>query len=181
MYKKATSYAKKKQVDEESPIQHCQCVWVWVAVFGYGRIAGRFQQCSTSPGRSSSCPPSSQAGEVSLLLLFFQQSSPGLVTMASPARAHRSGLLELRSPGERWLRILLLLGEETLSFTPEPEPGAPEERAVNGGESTGGVPESIINLRRTVRVVKQDAGGLGVSIKGKCGLSLCSYQLSIKI
>ncbi|XP_044155256.1 alpha-1-syntrophin [Bufo gargarizans] len=86
--------------------------------------------------------------------------------MASPARAHRSGLLELRSPGERWLRILLLLGEETLSFTPEPEPGAPEERAVNGGETAGGVPESIINLRRTVRVTKQDAGGLGVSIKG---------------
>ncbi|XP_075033637.1 alpha-1-syntrophin [Mixophyes fleayi] len=86
--------------------------------------------------------------------------------MASPARAQRSGLLELRCPGERWTRILLLLGEETLSFTPEPEPGAPEERAVNGGETTGGVPDSIINLRRTVRVVKQEAGGLGVSIKG---------------
>ncbi|XP_063816273.1 alpha-1-syntrophin [Pseudophryne corroboree] len=86
--------------------------------------------------------------------------------MASPARAQRSGLLELRCPGERWIRILLLLGEETLSFTPEPEPGAPEERAVNGGEITGGVPDSIINLRRTVRVVKQEAGGLGVSIKG---------------
>ncbi|KAG8446291.1 hypothetical protein GDO86_013936 [Hymenochirus boettgeri] len=80
--------------------------------------------------------------------------------------AHRSGLLELRCPGERWLRVLLLLGEETLSFTPEPEPGASEEKAVNGGEATGGVPESMVNLRRTVRVVKQDAGGLGVSIKG---------------
>ncbi|XP_068119375.1 alpha-1-syntrophin [Hyperolius riggenbachi] len=88
--------------------------------------------------------------------------------MASPARTHRSGLLELRSPGERWSRILLLLGEETLSFTPEPESGAPlpEEKAVNGGDPAGGVPDSIINLRRTVRVVKQEAGGLGVSIKG---------------
>ncbi|KAM4691279.1 alpha-1-syntrophin [Rhinophrynus dorsalis] len=86
--------------------------------------------------------------------------------MASPDRSHRSGLLELRGPGERWLRVLLLLGEETLSFTPEPEPGGPEERAVNGAEQSGGVPESIINMRRTVRVVKQEAGGLGVSIKG---------------
>ncbi|KAM4622506.1 alpha-1-syntrophin [Discoglossus pictus] len=86
--------------------------------------------------------------------------------MAAPSRANRSGLLELRGPGERWLRVLLLLGEETLSFTPEPEPGGTEEKAVNGGEPAGGVPESIINLRRTVRVVKQEAGGLGVSIKG---------------
>ncbi|KAM8947471.1 alpha-1-syntrophin [Pelodytes ibericus] len=86
--------------------------------------------------------------------------------MAAPGRAQRSGLLELRGPGERWLRVLVLLGEETLSFTPEPEPGVPEERAVNGGDPEGSVPESIINLRRTVRVVKQEAGGLGVSIKG---------------
>ncbi|XP_077315299.1 alpha-1-syntrophin [Lithobates pipiens] len=86
--------------------------------------------------------------------------------MASPARTARSGLLELRDPGERWSRILLLLGEETLSFTPEPESGTGEEKAVNGGEPAGGVPDSIVNLRRTVRVVKQEAGGLGVSIKG---------------
>ncbi|XP_053309524.1 alpha-1-syntrophin [Spea bombifrons] len=86
--------------------------------------------------------------------------------MAAPGRAQRSGLLELRGPGERWLRVLLVLGEETLSFTPEPEPGAPEEKVVNGGDTEASVPESIINLRRTVRVVKQEAGGLGVSIKG---------------
>ncbi|XP_063311809.1 alpha-1-syntrophin [Pelobates fuscus] len=86
--------------------------------------------------------------------------------MAAPGRAQRSGLLELRGSGERWLRVLVLLGEETLSFTPEPEPGAPEEKAVNGGDSEGSVPEAIINQRRTIRVVKQEAGGLGVSIKG---------------
>ncbi|XP_053568704.1 alpha-1-syntrophin [Bombina bombina] len=86
--------------------------------------------------------------------------------MAAPCRTQRSGLLELRSPGERWLRVLLLLGEETLSYTLEPEPGDTEEKALNGADLTGGVPEAIVNLRRTVRVVKQEVGGLGVSIKG---------------
>ncbi|KAE8576638.1 hypothetical protein XENTR_v10004268 [Xenopus tropicalis] len=111
--------------------------------------------CSPSPGRRSHSP--------SLPSLY---PCPGTLAMASPGTAHRSGLLELRCPGERWVRVLLLLGEETVTFTPEPEPGAAEEKALNGAEPAGGVPESLINLRRTVRVLKQDAGGLGVSIKG---------------
>ncbi|KAM9296502.1 alpha-1-syntrophin [Gastrophryne carolinensis] len=102
--------------------------------------------------------------------------------MASPGRTQqRSGLLELRGPGgERWSRVLLLLGEETLSFSlepageigPAPPPAAAatttEDRALNGAQPppATAAPDSIVNLRRTVRVVKQDSGGLGVSIKG---------------
>uniref|UniRef100_A0A8C5Q531 Syntrophin alpha 1 n=1 Tax=Leptobrachium leishanense TaxID=445787 RepID=A0A8C5Q531_9ANUR len=126
-------------------------IWVWE---GGGAVLAMCCPHPLLPARGGLPPPSLPA-------------SPGTLAMAAPGRAQRSGLLELRGPGERWLRVLVLLGEETLSFTPEPEPGLPEEKAVNGGEPDhGNVPDSIINLRRTVRVVKQEAGGLGVSIKG---------------
>nr|XP_033819042.1 alpha-1-syntrophin isoform X1 [Geotrypetes seraphini] len=88
--------------------------------------------------------------------------------MASGAGAARSGLLELRCPGDRWSRILLLLGEQSLSLSPEEGGGGekPGERLLNGGEPAAQVPDSLANVRRTVRVVKQDVGGLGISIKG---------------
>ncbi|XP_075757617.1 alpha-1-syntrophin isoform X3 [Pelodiscus sinensis] len=91
--------------------------------------------------------------------------------MAAGRRAPKSGLLELRAPGEHWLRVLLTLAEDFLSLSPakgagaeEPPPPGPAQ--LNGGEPCAQVPEALANVRRTVRIVKQDVGGLGISIKG---------------
>lgn len=88
--------------------------------------------------------------------------------MAAGRRGARSGLLELRGPGGQWLRVLLTLSDDTLSVSPAdgPGPGEPQPAQLNGGEQSSGVPEALANIRRTVRVVKQDVGGLGISIKG---------------
>ncbi|XP_042739645.1 alpha-1-syntrophin isoform X2 [Lagopus leucura] len=88
--------------------------------------------------------------------------------MAAGRRGARSGLLELRGPGGQWLRVLLTLSDDTLSVNPADGPGHGEPPAaqLNGGEQSSGVPEALANIRRTVRVVKQDVGGLGISIKG---------------
>ncbi|KAM7150711.1 alpha-1-syntrophin isoform 1-T1 [Macrochelys suwanniensis] len=90
--------------------------------------------------------------------------------MAAGRRAPKSGLLELRAPGEQWLRVLVTLAEDFLTVSPgksagvEEPPPAPAQ--LNGGEPCAQVPESLTNVRRTVRIVKQDVGGLGISIKG---------------
>ncbi|KAJ7426805.1 Alpha-1-syntrophin [Willisornis vidua] len=89
--------------------------------------------------------------------------------MAAGRRAPRTGLLELRGPGGQWLRVLLTLAEDVLGVSPADGPGAGPEAPVaqlNGGDSGSAAPEALANIRRTVRVVKQDVGGLGISIKG---------------
>ncbi|XP_028668225.2 alpha-1-syntrophin [Erpetoichthys calabaricus] len=102
--------------------------------------------------------------------------------MAAGMKAHKSGLLELRTTADRWVRVLASLSEETLTVSPEKgttEPpvsssssGSPAATAgtVNGEAAHSGssspIPDSIANSKRTVRVVKQDVGGLGISIKG---------------
>ncbi|KAM6112947.1 alpha-1-syntrophin [Pterocles gutturalis] len=92
--------------------------------------------------------------------------------MAAGRRAPRSGLLELRGPGGRWLRVLLTLTEDALGVSPADSSGPGEAPPVqlNGGDPSpaagSAVPEALANVRRTVRVVKQDVGGLGISIKG---------------
>ncbi|KAM6248762.1 alpha-1-syntrophin isoform 2-T2 [Porphyrio hochstetteri] len=94
--------------------------------------------------------------------------------MAAGRRAPRTGLLELRGPGGQWLRVLLTLAEDVLGVSPADGPGpgpaaGPGEvpaAQLNGGEPGSAVPEALANIRRTVRVVKQDVGGLGISIKG---------------
>ncbi|XP_062444899.1 alpha-1-syntrophin isoform X3 [Rhea pennata] len=88
--------------------------------------------------------------------------------MAAGRRAPRSGLLELRGPGGQWLRVLLTLAEDVLAVSPAagPGPGEAPPAQLNGGEPGSAVPEALANIRRTVRVVKQDVGGLGISIKG---------------
>ncbi|XP_061864977.1 alpha-1-syntrophin [Colius striatus] len=92
--------------------------------------------------------------------------------MAAGRRAPRTGLLELRGPGGQWLRVLLTLAEDVLGVSPTDGPGpaagpgeAPAAQ-LNGGDPSSAVPEALANIRRTVRVVKQDVGGLGISIKG---------------
>nr|XP_014347419.1 PREDICTED: alpha-1-syntrophin isoform X3 [Latimeria chalumnae] len=86
--------------------------------------------------------------------------------MAAGTKAHKTGLLELRSTGDQWVRVLASLTEETLSVSPGE--GAPEvvsPRVLNG-DSGDQVPDSLNNVKRTVRISKQDVGGLGISIKG---------------
>ncbi|XP_032649224.1 alpha-1-syntrophin isoform X1 [Chelonoidis abingdonii] len=90
--------------------------------------------------------------------------------MAAARRAPKSGLLELRAPGEQWLRVLVTLAEDFLTVSPGKGAGAeeppPAPAQLNGGEPCAQVPESLTNVKRTVRIVKQDVGGLGISIKG---------------
>lgn len=93
--------------------------------------------------------------------------------MAAGRRAPKSGLLELRAPGEQWLRVLVTLSEDFLSVVPstkgseEPLQPPPSPVQLNGAEACALVPDSLTNIKRTVRIVKQDVGGLGISIKGK--------------
>ncbi|KAM7090869.1 LOW QUALITY PROTEIN: alpha-1-syntrophin [Ciconia maguari] len=91
--------------------------------------------------------------------------------MAAGRRAPRTGLLELRGPAGQWLRVLLTLAEDVLGVSPADGPGpaagpgeAPAAQ-LNGGEPGCAVPEALANIRRTVRVVKQDVGGLGSASK----------------
>lgn len=103
--------------------------------------------------------------------------------MASGRRAPRTGLLELRSGagsgagGERWQRVLLTLAEDTLTVSPaDGEPGPePEPAQLNGAAEPCAappqLPEALLLQRRRVTVRKADAGGLGISIKGRCGAS----------
>uniref|UniRef100_A0A674ND06 Syntrophin alpha 1 n=1 Tax=Takifugu rubripes TaxID=31033 RepID=A0A674ND06_TAKRU len=89
--------------------------------------------------------------------------------------AQKTGLLELRVTVDRWRRVLATLTEDTLTVNPseaseEPAKAAPTPvGALNGDPpnlSSSPVPETITNVKRTVRVTKQDVGGLGISIKG---------------
>lgn len=101
--------------------------------------------------------------------------------MASGRRSPRTGLLELRSGagsgagGERWQRVLLSLAEDALTVSPaDGEPGPePEPAQLNGAAEPGAappqLPEALLLQRRRVTVRKADAGGLGISIKGRCG------------
>ncbi|KAI5109081.1 alpha-1-syntrophin, partial [Silurus meridionalis] len=95
--------------------------------------------------------------------------------MAAAAKAPKSGLLEVRLAAERWSRVLATLSGETLTLSPgevsaEAAKSTPAAGGTVNGEpghlSSPAVPDSISNVKRTVRVTKQDVGGLGISIKG---------------
>ncbi|KAJ0023435.1 hypothetical protein NQD34_003334 [Periophthalmus magnuspinnatus] len=97
--------------------------------------------------------------------------------MAAAMKAQKTGLLELRVTVDRWIRVLATLTEDTLTVNPgespeepaKPSPSPSPVGAINGDPpnlSSSPVPETITNVKRTVRVTKQDVGGLGISIKG---------------
>ncbi|CAM9429619.1 unnamed protein product [Bubo scandiacus] len=81
--------------------------------------------------------------------------------MAVWTRACKTGLLELLLR-ERWVRVAAELSGEALSLTAEPGGG---EAAVLNGVVNGNA-EAAPGCVRRVRVVKAEAGGLGISIKG---------------
>ncbi|NXS55879.1 SNTB2 protein, partial [Brachypteracias leptosomus] len=83
--------------------------------------------------------------------------------MAVWTRAGKTGLLELLLR-ERWVRVAAELSGETLSLTAEPGGGGEAAAAVNG--VVNGNAEAVPGCVRRVRVVKAEAGGLGISIKG---------------
>ncbi|XP_078525309.1 beta-2-syntrophin [Lissotriton helveticus] len=96
--------------------------------------------------------------------------------MAVWTRASKQGLLELLLR-ERWVRVLAELSGDTLALSAEP--GSEGQGLSNGTEgSPGGAPGSPGRVPespgrgadnspvRTVRVLKQESGGLGISIKG---------------
>lgn len=96
--------------------------------------------------------------------------------MAATMKAQKTGLLELRVTVDRWIRVLATLTEETLTVSPGEvaedivKPNPTPAGAINGDPanlSSSPVPETITNVKRTVRVTKQDVGGLGISIKGR--------------
>uniref|UniRef100_A0A8C2CQM8 Syntrophin alpha 1 n=1 Tax=Cyprinus carpio TaxID=7962 RepID=A0A8C2CQM8_CYPCA len=96
--------------------------------------------------------------------------------MAAAVKPVKSGLLELRVTVHHWIRVLVTLSEDSFTVSPgdtadesanscSPAPGG----AVNGDPanlSASPVPDTITNVKRTVRVSKQEVGGLGISIKG---------------
>lgn len=90
--------------------------------------------------------------------------------MAAAVKPVKSGLLELRVTVHHWIRVLATLSEDSFTVSPgdtadEPAAGG----AVNGDPVNLGaspVPDTITNVKRTVRVTKQEVGGLGISIKG---------------
>uniref|UniRef100_A0A3Q3QMA1 Syntrophin alpha 1 n=1 Tax=Monopterus albus TaxID=43700 RepID=A0A3Q3QMA1_MONAL len=101
--------------------------------------------------------------------------SGNALNMAAAMKAQKTGLLELRVTVDRWIRVLATLTEDTLTVNPgegAEEPAKPNPSpagAINGDPpnlSSSPVPETITNVKRTVRITKQDVGGLGISIKG---------------
>ncbi|XP_064375936.1 beta-2-syntrophin [Dromaius novaehollandiae] len=88
--------------------------------------------------------------------------------MAVWTRASKAGLLELLLR-ERWVRVAAELSGEALSLTAEPGGEAAALNGVANGAEWGGAeaaPAPVPAGVRRVRVVKAEAGGLGISIKG---------------
>lgn len=103
------------------------------------------------------------------------------VAAAAPgARVQRSGWLEVLVR-ERWHKVGVNLCEDSLALSSEDlssngitngsyrspqEPGSPKGVRTALTDLPEQVPEAIANKKRAVKVVKQELGGLGISIKG---------------
>lgn len=97
-------------------------------------------------------------------------------------RVQKSGFLEVLVR-ERWHRVLAELSDDALVLSCEDAAGSGDMNGVTDGsraspespetgartagtDSPERVPEAIANRKRCVKVMKQDVGGLGISIKG---------------
>lgn len=115
---------------------------------------------------------------------FIVRNAPkmAVASAASGMRVQKSGFLEVLVR-ERWHRVLVELSDEALALSCEDAAGSGDVNGVANGSRAGPdspetgartagadsperVPEAIANRKRCVRVVKQDVGGLGISIKG---------------
>jgi len=77
----------------------------------------------------------------------------------------RSGVLEVYAR-QQWRRVRALLADDRLILMTD-DPSSAD--AGDAGQQTNGsaeVPDSLAGQKRTVRVVKEDNNGLGISIKG---------------
>lgn len=85
----------------------------------------------------------------------------------------RSGAMEVFAR-QQWYKVIVTLEDDFLNVVLDenfdsngttPNGHAPDLQSEPGGVVQD-IPESIANQKRTVRVVKQDNNGLGISIKG---------------
>uniref|UniRef100_A0A8C5RUW0 Beta-2-syntrophin n=1 Tax=Laticauda laticaudata TaxID=8630 RepID=A0A8C5RUW0_LATLA len=81
--------------------------------------------------------------------------------MAVWTRARKAGRVEVLLR-ERWVRALAELSGEALALSSEPEPRNGPPGGASAAPERGSPPAGL----RRVRVVKAEAGGLGISIKG---------------
>jgi len=79
----------------------------------------------------------------------------------------RSGVLEVYAR-QQWRRVRALLADDRLILTPDEQAdGGEGVQQINGSQiSDVEIPDSLAGQKRTVRVVKEDNNGLGISIKG---------------
>ncbi|MEE6463243.1 hypothetical protein FKM82_005829 [Ascaphus truei] len=112
------------------------------------------------------------------------------MAVAAAQRGHKAGVLEVLVR-DRWHKVVANLSEDNLILSSEDRGGenssyngitngsyrTPQDSACSSSSSPKGVrnactdlpeqvPEAIANQKRGVKVVKQELGGLGVSIKG---------------
>jgi len=78
----------------------------------------------------------------------------------------RSGVLEVYAK-QQWRRVRALLADDRLILTADEQDSGDAAQQTNGSRvSDVEVPDSLAGQKRTVRVVKEDNNGLGISIKG---------------
>jgi len=78
----------------------------------------------------------------------------------------RSGVLEVFAK-HQWRRVRALLADDRLILTADEQDSGDTAQQTNGSRvSDVEVPDSLAGQKRTVRVVKEDNNGLGISIKG---------------
>ncbi|XP_046397362.1 beta-1-syntrophin isoform X1 [Ischnura elegans] len=91
-----------------------------------------------------------------------------MVSVGSVCGVARQGILETQVRGQ-WQRVLVALDDDHLCISIDESCGEIVGGGVvngNGEDAPEEVPESVANQKRTVRVVKSDSNGLGISIKG---------------
>lgn len=99
-------------------------------------------------------------------------SSSAAPSTSSSAASSRAGILETQVRGQ-WYRIFVSLEDDYLSISLDESCENNGTNGHNNGNNNNidslgdpDVPDSVANQKRTVRVVKSDNNGLGISIKG---------------